>query len=569
MIRRTNVRCPSILLSAQGGETGAVRTAKSEMSGMRRVPHPSSARALPGFSGALTATILRGFGPQHAPQGLPDGAGASPVLARHLRRLQRIRQPDAYKRASGLGLSTGQFVTGLGILAQQNEAPWLNELLPRVHELWMIEGQGKAGRHRRKAVLDCIAKLLKDYRGLARDDDELSTNPEREILQHLVVAIVLQQQSVADRPLVEGTAGSASNVVLSLHSGSTEQPTLNALTLQRHRRIHVPEEAQGPTYSPFTLADELRIRGAVGERVSRPESGRASPTICLVFGVLAAGINDVSRALASQTRLAKAGPDATDAVIAIKALRPLRELRASLRAMRSFPGRLIHIEMPPAGEDLLLHEEILECIYAARLGSQLSGPCVLLTFGPSAAWQWVASGMTSLEASMSIVRLGPWTAGAVAKALEDLSFRASAQRIDTLVQRMGGWQRQVQAFMHLARGGPAGANLDKVLEGASQREGREDAAAALKGLGEFGLFDIPHAYEVFKNAVEIGIHGGFNRNGLRSAATRNPATAQVCIEHLIEAGLRLSLLRSAADQPDVLHIDPTIVSLIQRFEATA
>jgi hypothetical protein len=56
---------------------------------------------------------------------------------------------------------------------------------------------------------------------------------------------------------------------------------------------------------------------------------------------------------------------------------------------------------------------------------------------------------------------------------------------------------------------------------------------------------------------------------LSSIAAKNPATAEVCVEHLTGWGLRLSLLGVDADQSHLMHIDPTVASLIQRYEARA
>ena len=546
MIGRTNIKQTSTSLSTQRSLSDSVRRPHSIKLGLPGWSVGSHGRCRTDLSRARQPTLLEGFGPEGSPHRTLPSATVQAVLSRHERRLLRMQQRADAKQPQGKGLSTSQFVDGLRTLAKEHNAPWLSDLLAVIHESWMIADQGKGGRHRRAAVLDCVAVLLHDYSGhrrqrAANDRPIESRTADREVLQRLVVATVL-------------SGGGDPLPLLSMHACPDRSQT--------YRVLATSGEADGWTYSPCTFEDEARIHPGTHNPAIAVHSDERGPSIVAVFGVEAAGIRQLSRALEGEC-----DPQAgASRIITLESLRPLSQLLGTLRRTRDLSPRLIHIPMPAIADDPLFHEEVLECLYASRLGSGEGAARVVLSFNACATWQWVASGVMGLEASMDRILLGPRTASGIVQVLNDLSFCGTQPQVNALAREVGPWHERLQSFVRSAHRHSGSEGLQTLLDHSSDSLRNLDPSSVHRVLREFGLFEIPKAFEIFKDLVARG-RSRFDRESLNTTANE-PPFREHSAETLIEWGLHLSLLSADADQPDLLRIDPTVVALIERIEAS-
>jgi len=346
--------------------------------------------------------------------------------------------------------------------------------------------------------------------------------------------------------------------------------------LHHHRIIRT-------SLSPLTVGDERRMavsdppRGRVIDEVDGAEGGGSeqratlTPSVSLVFGLPASGIDQLAKALESLPPSGREGTgNGRSRVVSIDKVRSLHALRQRTRELaldKAEPLTLL-IDMPAPVDDPTLQWEICEYVYRLSLRSWRGSLRVVLTLGPAATWQWLTTGGAVRETPLVTLPLVPWTPGALRALLSELSLPAGATHVDLLRRLTGGWQMFLQPLVRTVHSSPGlnGSNTFN-LEAALARDRESlaclDADGARRALRAFGLFDVPHLYAIGAKLVSEQLHTGFDSELLSLVLEEYPACREIAADVLVEWGLRLRVL-SADPETGLLHLDPTVATLIER-----
>jgi hypothetical protein len=334
--------------------------------------------------------------------------------------------------------------------------------------------------------------------------------------------------------------------------GDRIRTTLSPLTAHAERLIAAACGAVAPG-----RFDGARGPGEEGTPNSLGDA-EAIPFISLIFGVPAAGIEHLSRALESvPLPESKAGAGRRNRVVYLDKVRSLYGLAQSTRELavdRTEPQILL-LEMPAPADDPGLQAEILQYLYALRPRFVRGSLRVVLTFGSAATWQWIVTG-TELESHMVTVHLAPWCPSALRSLLSEQHLPDSTADVRLWEQQTGGWHLLLQSRLRALHSSAEAAVLQDKDSVPSL-----DAEGARRTLRTFGLFDVPPAQAIFSDLVRLELHAGFDREMLDLVLSDQPAYADVPCDVFVEWGLRLGLLRSETGQ---LALDATVAHLIER-----
>lgn len=433
------------------------------------------------------------------------------------------------------------------------------------------------------------AALLQELQGIGRELDEHYSARLAELQDSATSLWAALQQSGPGQEWAEelkrtfalGNIEAAQECLKQVRAFLNDGGIAPELLCHRVVEAHPDHEGDRQTSrSPLTVRDEHRIAGieGAGTRLRRA-STEGSPPLTLVFGVPAAGIGQVPRVLESLPALAHTADTAAahSRVVSAHTVSSLSALRVCTDALAQTPEpQLLHIDMPAVADDPALQEEVLEHLYGVNPRVLERCLAVVLTFGPSATWQWLATGGLSREARWATVRLAPWTRGAIKTLLSELHFPTGLQQVESLEHATGGWQLYVHSLTRTAQSESSVDTLEAVLQRDREIPARLDPEAARRALRAFGVFDVPLVYSFFADLIAMGLHGEFDRDLLSLALAEKSDYAGLSVELLVTWSVRLGLFSPldapASDAPpsgpERFRLHPTVATLVERGGVT-